>query len=153
MTFEEAVNNPDIIRLSKFITEKYRRILDESDIEDCINLGICQALKDFNGTGKITTYICHRIKWNCGKIVHDYKVNEKKRSKLKSIQTRKVNIDNFGKLDNIVYLLDDWEIEFIRQYYMEGYSLSEMGRLQKLSKDTMRRRKNQILEKLRSMIG
>jgi len=152
MTFEEAINNPDIIKLSKFITEKYRRILDESDIEDCINLGICQALREFNGNGKLTTYICHRIKWNCGNVVKKYKSEQKNRSKITSQTSRIVNIDNFGKLHNIVYLLEDWEIEFVHQYYMNGYSLSDIGKLNNLSKDTMRRRKNAILEKLRSII-
>lgn len=152
---EEQKNNRSIIYK---VINKYRRYFEFDELVSFGLVGMWRALAShIDGKGnKFTTSLWRFVDWECKR---QYR-NKTKRKKV--IHT--VSIDNLEVEDKIIdgdlfYLheklseLPDLDKQILTEYYLEGYTMQEIGDKNGYSKEAARQKIKKALVKLNEKCG
>jgi RNA polymerase sigma factor (sigma-70 family) len=158
LTIESILNHPDYDRLVNWAIFSFmgRHKLNGShydwdDLRQIIALKICESYREpDHGHLKITTIVIKNAFWILGRTIF--------RKEVRTLNCRKLDIQideqSYGRIDQndlVEELLDsisERKREFVRLYYLEGLSLSEIGLRVGTSAESVRRNINRAIAHL-----
>jgi len=111
-------------------------------------IGLLISYKSYNGSVKFSTYAYKSIYWS----VLKYHMKEKKH-KIQRIKTEiscdEARLDSFTLSEGTRKLLSDEEYEVLDMVFHKSLSIKEIATILKVSKSTIYRRYNKLLDKIK----
>ena len=141
--FENSLNNIDNVKVMNKVCARYSGVLSADDLYSLklTTLWRCLSRYDPSKNTKFTTFLYQQL---------DYAIKNTMKKKKREFSCR--NIEQFSSLeiiDDIDHLLDGLSDEYtilIKQKYVYGMTMEEMGRQNGYSRETARRRFKKALK-------
>jgi len=140
-TFEEALNNIDNIKVMNKVCTKYFAALSADDLYSLklTTLWKCLNKYDPSKKTKFTTFLYQQL---------DYAIRNTLKKKKREFNCRQLekSIDAVDNIDHVLDGLSDEYTVLIKQKYVYGMTMEEMGRQNGYSRETARRRFKKALK-------
>ena len=140
-TFEEALNNIDNIKVMNKVCTKYFAALSADDLYSLklTTLWKCLIKYDPSKKTKFTTFLYQQL---------DYAIRNTLKKKKREFNCRQLekSIDAVDNIDHVLDGLSDEYTVLIKQKYVYGMTMEEMGRQNGYSRETARRRFKKALK-------
>ena len=147
---ETALKDPDIIALTRSVTNSYRRSLNEDEIKSCILSALYRSISSFDPgkNSKFTTYLHKGLKIECLTQIKKNKPLLKFSSKVSSkvddkSETQMMIIEVMDEIDR----LKDGHL--VVDKYLNNYTSKEIAKKNGIHKGTVRVKIKKTLETLR----
>ena len=140
-TFEEALNNIDNIKVMNKVCTKYFAALSADGLYSLklTTLWKCLNKYDPSKKTKFTTFLYQQL---------DYAIRNTLKKKKREFNCRQLekSIDAVDNIDHVLDGLSDEYTVLIKQKYVYGMTMEEMGRQNGYSRETARRRFKKALK-------
>ena len=140
-TFEEALNNIDNIKVMNKVCTKYFAALSADDLYSLklTTLWKCLNKYDPSKKTKFTTFLYQQL---------DYAIRNTLKKKKREFNCRQLekSIDAVDNIDHVLDGLSDEYTVLIKQKYVYGMTMEEMGSQNGYSRETARRRFKKALK-------
>ncbi len=147
---ETALKDPDITALTRSVTQRYKRTLNEDEIRSCVLVALSRAITSFDPSknSKFTTYLHKGLKIECLTQIKKNKPLLKYSSQVSS------KIDNKSEIKMMIMEVME-EIEKLKDghlvvdKYLNNYTSKEIAKKNGIHKETVRVKIKKTLETLR----
>ena len=147
---ETALKDPDITALTRSVTQRYKRTLNEDEIRSCVLVALSRAITSFDPdkNSKFTTYLHKGLKIECLTQIKKNKPLLKYSSQVSS------KIDNKSEIKMMIMEVME-EIEKLKDghlvvdKYLNNYTSKEIAKKNGIHKETVRVKIKKTLETLR----
>ena len=147
---ESALKDPDIIALTKSVTNSYRKSLNEDEIKSCVLSALSRSISSFDPdkNSKFTTYLHKGLKIECLTQI------KKNKPLLKfSSKTVSKTDDKFETKMMIIEVMEEIEKlkdgHLVVDKYLNNYTSKEIAKKNGIHKETVRVKIKKTLESLR----
>ena len=147
---ESALKDPDIIALTKSVTNSYRKSLNEDEIKSCVLSALSRSISSFDPdkNSKFTTYLHKGLKIECLTQI------KKNKPLLKfSSKTLSKTDDKFETKMLIIEVMEEIEKlkdgHLVVDKYLNNYTSKEIAKKNGIHKETVRVKIKKTLESLR----
>ena len=147
---ESALKDPDIIALTKSVTNSYRKSLNEDEIKSCVLSALSRSISSFDPdkNSKFTTYLHKGLKIECLTQI------KKNKPLLKfSSKTLSKTDDKFETKMMIIEVMEEIEKlkdgHLVVDKYLNNYTSKEIAKKNGIHKETVRVKIKKTLESLR----
>lgn len=146
MTYDEAIKDINIIKISNKAANKYKKVMRVEDLSQCRHIGIWKACKLYNpDKSSLHTYIYNYVQWECKKYITKYQQYSNSNYK------DPIVVSN-NNLDTVKCLLEDKEYNLLVDRYIGRYTVKELSSKYNLTEWKVKTQLNVILAKIKDFL-
>ena len=144
--FQEVINDTNYINIANKAISKYRKCLDDEELNQCKYIGIWKACKKYKGDFNLSTFIFKNISWEC---IRQININNKFTYE---------NISDIGYSDNSLFTklidcLNDEELDLIKDRFISNKTIKEIAEERNLSLRQVSCKINKILKLAKKVLS
>jgi RNA polymerase sigma factor (sigma-70 family) len=150
--YETALADINNIKIIQKVTSRYTNLIPQDDLKSCALHALWRALTyhDPNRGQKFTTSLWRFTEWECRREL----VRQKKKKNTISFSSIEFDVAADGVNEDVVHirecltLLPKTDREVLTQYYIDKYTMEEIGKRNGYSKEAARQKINKAVAKL-----
>lgn len=154
LSFNEAINNEDVKKISLKAASSFTDCLSEEEIKNCIHGAIWNATINFKPekNSKFTTYLYRGVIYECLKCK---KSNKNSKINCVNINNNLIsdNFKSFDKIDIMDEIKNCSEPDLIIDRFFYNFTLNEIAKKRGISKETVRFKLKKNLDFLKNRLS
>jgi RNA polymerase sigma factor (sigma-70 family) len=148
---DSYLSNTEYKKLSNKVLRIFGHNLDPAEKQQCFRLGVFYALRTYDPCKNVNikTHIYNWIKYCC-----QYARKEMQPIRLKMPHlSNRIDLDGTIDLKGIVCNMNSYDQSIIKRYFYDNRTLEDIGKMDNVSSETIRRRLQRILKKMKTIIS